>query len=74
MTLQERIKEAQEMRTAYIKAELAVLKGQSYNIGGQSLTRANLSEITKARKEWEKRLSFLRKEAQIIRRVIPMDN
>lgn len=32
----------------YIKAEEAVLSGQSYTIGSRTLTRANLSEIRKA--------------------------
>ncbi len=32
----------------YVEAEIAVLSGQSYTIGGRTLTRANLSEIRKA--------------------------
>lgn len=30
---------------AYYDAELKILEGQSYTIGGKTLTRANLSEI-----------------------------
>lgn len=40
----------------YVKAEKAVLTGQSYTISGRSLTRANLSDIRDARQEWEQRL------------------
>jgi len=73
VTLQEQINEATEMRSLYIKAEKAVLQGQSYNIGGQSLTRANLSEIIKARKEWEAVIQSLTGGRRIMGRIIPMD-
>lgn len=45
------------MRDAYVAAELAVLKGQSFRFGDRQLTRANLPEIIAGRKEWEQRVS-----------------
>jgi hypothetical protein len=74
VTRQERIKEAQEMRGLYIKAEKAVLQGQSYNIGGQSLTRANLTEIRKGRDEWQAVIDGLAGGRQTIKRIIPVDD
>ncbi len=38
---------------AYYKAEMAVLTGQSYQLGTRKLTRASLSEIRKAIEELE---------------------
>jgi len=49
----------QEMIALYLKAEKAILTGQSYSIAGRSLTRANLSEVRQARNDWEQRLSNL---------------
>lgn len=37
---------AQEMLDLWIGADRAVASGQSYTIGGRSLTRANAQEIT----------------------------
>jgi len=42
----------QSMILLYVEAEQAVLKGQAYQIGGQSLTRADLDKIRKGRQEW----------------------
>jgi len=44
---------AREMFLEYVKAEKAVLTSQAYQIGGQSLTRANLEQIRKGRQEWQ---------------------
>lgn len=44
-----------DMRDAYIAAEIAVLKGQSYRFGERQLTRADLLEIRAGRREWEAR-------------------
>ena len=75
MTLTERINEAREMRTMYIEAEKAILRGaQSYNIAGQSLTRADLEKIIRARKGWEEELNGLLGGGRTIRRVIPVDD
>lgn len=45
------------MLAAYLAAELAVLKGQTYRIGDLTLTRSNLNEIVAARKEWERKVN-----------------
>lgn len=74
MTLQERITEARDMRNLYVKAEKAVLQSQSYNIGGQSLTRANLTEIRKGRDEWQAKLDNLSgSRRRVVKRIIPID-
>lgn len=54
---QKAIDEARDMVALYTKAEKAVLTGQSYSIGGQSLTRADLDKIRSGRKEWEVKLN-----------------
>jgi hypothetical protein len=48
--------QATDMRDAYVAAELAVLKGQSFRFGERQLTRADLVEIRAGRKEWERRV------------------
>lgn len=58
----EEITRARRMIKKYVDAEEAVLDGnQSYTIGGQSLTRADLDKIRKGRQEWEQKLSALLK-------------
>lgn len=37
----------------YLEAEEEILKSQSYTIDGQMLTRANLNDIVRQRKNWE---------------------
>lgn len=37
----------------YLEAEEAILNSQSYTIDGRILTRANLTEVKRARREWE---------------------
>lgn len=71
ITYEERMRQAREMRDLYVAAERAVLLGQSYTIGGQSLTRANLAEIRKGRAEWEAILSGSGQRR--IRQVLPVD-
>lgn len=48
---------ATDMRDAYLAAELAVLKGQTIEVQGRRLTRADLAQIVAARKEWEARVA-----------------
>lgn len=56
MTLTELI----ELRNAYLEAEKAVLKMQSYKLpGGQEFTRANLSEIRAERKSLDRQIAAL---------------
>ena len=60
----------------YYQAEERVLEGQSYSMGSMNLTRANLSEIRKAIKDLESRISALEEKGTTKRRVcriIPRD-
>ena len=43
------VETCKEMINSYIEAEKSVLLGQSYKIGSRELTRADLTEIIKAR-------------------------
>ncbi|HFD14686.1 MAG TPA: primosomal replication protein PriB/PriC domain protein [Rhodospirillales bacterium] len=47
---------AQEMLDAYIAAEQAVLKGQSYTLGDRRVTLADLQWIQQGRAHWERRV------------------
>lgn len=65
---------ANEMLTAYIEAEKAVLQGQSYTIKDRTLTRANLATITRERKKWQQIVDSLTNGGAIrTRRVVPRD-
>lgn len=57
----------------YYEAEQAILTGQSYTIGGQTLNRANLSHVVKQIKELEKEITRLERGGSRVRRVIPID-
>jgi hypothetical protein len=48
---------ATQMRDLYIAAEKAVLRGQSFSMGGRTLTMADLEKIRAGRKEWEARVA-----------------
>jgi len=48
---------ATEMLGLYIAAEKAVLRNQSYSLGGRSLTRADLPDIVAGRKEWQEKVA-----------------
>lgn len=50
---------AQARLEAYLAAELKVLEGQSYEIGGRRLTRADLSEIRAGVDAWNARVQAL---------------
>ena len=47
------------LQQAYIEAELAVLKGKSISLNGQTMTMENLSDIRKGRQDIDERLSAL---------------
>ena len=53
------IEEARANLNIWLEAEKAVATGQSYKIGGRSLTRANLSDITKRIAFWRNELDKL---------------
>jgi hypothetical protein len=45
------------MRDAYIAAETAILAGQSFELAGRKLTRADLATVQAGRREWEAKAS-----------------
>ncbi len=70
------IEYARQMLTEYLEAEKKILSGQSYRIGKQELTRANLTEVVKNRKDWQKILFDLEnplKSRPKIKRIIVRD-
>lgn len=69
--------EAQAMLELWINAEKAVSTGQSYSIGGRSLTRVDMKEIREAQQYWEGQIYKLEhnissRGARVLR-VIPRD-
>lgn len=68
------LKRAQEHLEAWLNAELAVSKGQSYQIGSRMLKRANLSEIRKQIQYWENKIAVFKKRGQLkVMRAVPRD-
>ena len=58
------LQQAQAQLAAYIKAEEVVLTGQSYEIAGRKLTRANLADIQRGITTWSERVSNLSRSAR----------
>lgn len=56
--------QAQAQLDAYLAAETAVLSGQSYEIAGRKLTRADLGAIQEGVKIWNDRLIALADKAR----------
>lgn len=69
------IESVKELLQAYRKCELAILSNQSYTIGDQTLTRANLTQVQKERKSLEAELKKLENKSKNrkTRRFIPVD-
>jgi len=55
---------AQTALDAWISADLAVAKGQSYSMNGRSLTMSNAKEIREQIQYWERRLATLQSANQ----------
>jgi hypothetical protein len=53
------LSQAQAALNAWIAADLAVAKGQSYSMNGRSLTLANTREIREQIQYWERRVATL---------------
>lgn len=53
------LQQAQDQLDAYLAAERAVLGGQSYEIAGRRLARANLAEIQVGISTWNSRVVAL---------------
>lgn len=65
---------ATTMYSAYLAAELALVGGaQSYSIGTRSVTKANLSEIVRERKNWENKKKGLEGGGIRGRRIVHRD-
>lgn len=56
--------QAQTALDAWIAADLAVAKGQSYTMNGRSLTLANAKEIREQIQYWERRVSAFEQTIQ----------
>lgn len=59
--------QAQAQLDAWMAADTAVAGGQSYSIGGRSLTRANAAEITNKIEFWERKVNQLTRSSAGIR-------
>lgn len=64
--------QAQAQLDAYLAAETAVLSGQSYEINGRRLTRANLADIQKGIQIWNARVVRLTNGGLTVRGVTPV--
>lgn len=56
--------QAQAALDAWIAANLAVAKGQSYTMNGRSLTLANAKEIREQIQYWERRVAAFEQTVQ----------
>ena len=68
-----RLEVAKRRLAMYYEAEQAILTGQSYTIGGQTLNRANLSHVVKQIASLNKEIQRLESKGSRVRRVIPID-
>lgn len=64
--------QAEAQLNAYLAAETAVLAGQSYEIAGRSLRRADLDMIQKGIATWNQRVQTLSSAASGRGRVVNM--
>jgi len=66
--------EAQTLLDLWIAADKAVATGQSYTIGGRSLTRTNAREITEKIKFYQGQVNALTDGGgAVVKRVVPRD-
>ncbi|WP_273859581.1 hypothetical protein [Photobacterium sp. GSS17] len=52
--------QCEQMIQACFQAELDVLDGKTTSFGGRTVTMENLTDIRKARQEWEQKLATLK--------------
>lgn len=62
--------QAQTQLDLYLVAEATVLSGQSYEINGRKLTRANLADIQKGIAFWNGRINALSTRSYLRRSVV----
>ena len=58
----------QEVLDLYIQAEIKILAGQSVDMAGKRLTRADLDSVVRERKNLERRLATLGRKANSLAR------
>ena len=58
------LSQAQDALDAWVAADLAVAKGQSYTMNGRSLTMANVKEIREQILYWERRIHAFEQTVQ----------
>ncbi len=58
------LSQAQASLNAWIAADLAAAKGQSYSMNGRSLTLANIREIREQIQYWERRVATMQSANQ----------
>ena len=58
------LSQAETALDAWIAADLAVAKGQSYSMNGRTLTLANVNEIREQIQYWERRVTAFQNVAQ----------
>lgn len=58
------VMQAQTALDAWIAADLAVARGQSYSMNGRSLTLANTREIREQIQYWERRVATMQSANQ----------
>lgn len=64
--------QADAQLTAYLAAETAVLAGQSYELNGRKLTRANLAEIQTGIQTWDRRAKGLARGGMVVKGATPI--
>lgn len=64
--------QAETQLAAYLAAETAVLSGQSYEINGRRVTRANLAEIQAGIKIWNQRAQSLTRGGLVVKGATPI--
>jgi hypothetical protein len=70
------LEQARKALQAWLEAELAISTGQSYKIGSRALTRADLAEVAKRIKSWERVVVQLEnggKRGPRVMRFVPRD-
>ncbi len=70
-----RLEITKERLSLYYNAEKAILSSQSYSVGGQTLTRADLGEVRKTIRELEQEVCSLEsgQSRRRVRRIVPID-
>lgn len=64
--------QAETQLAAYLAAEAAVLAGQSYEINGRKLTRADLSAIQEGIQIWDRRAKSLTRGGMVVKGATPI--